>query len=70
VIQKATKDMLSQLIALWSECFGDSEEYSSFFFQNKMIGTEVFENEYVYRPTSAGDIDIVVKNVICGYAFF
>lgn len=48
VIQKATKDMLSQLIALWSECFGDSEEYSSFFFQNKMIGTEVFENEYVY----------------------
>lgn len=48
MIRNATKDMLPQLIELWGECFGDSEEYSSFFFQNKMIGTDVFQNQYVY----------------------
>lgn len=48
MIRHADKHMLPQLIQLWEACFGDGEEYSSFFFSHKMIGTEYFENQLVY----------------------
>lgn len=47
MIRHADKDMLPQLIKLWEVCFGDGEEYSSFFFSRKMIGTDYFENQFV-----------------------
>lgn len=40
--------MLPQLITLWEECFGDPEEYSRFFFENNLKGTDTFDNLYVY----------------------
>lgn len=48
MITNAVKSMLPQLIELWKECFGDSEEYISFFFSNNLQGTDRFENLYVY----------------------
>lgn len=48
MITKAVKNMLPQLITLWEECFGDPEEYSSFFFTNNLKGIETFDNLYVY----------------------
>jgi len=48
VVSYATKAMLPELIEIWKECFGDSEEYISFFFKEKLIGNEIFDNQLVW----------------------
>lgn len=48
MIKNADRTLLPQLNKLWNACFGDEIEYSSFFFSHKMIGDEVFENQFVY----------------------
>lgn len=48
MIKNADRTLLPQLNKLWNVCFGDEIKYSSFFFSHKMIGDEVFENQFVY----------------------
>lgn len=48
MVTKATKDMLPRMNELWSKYFGDSVEYSSFFFKQHLKGKEVYENQFVY----------------------
>lgn len=48
MIKNADRTLLPQLNKLWNVCFGDEIAYSSFFFSHKMLGHEVFENQFVY----------------------
>lgn len=48
MITNATREMLPRMNALWNQYFGDSLEYSSFFFEHHLKGKYVFENQYVY----------------------
>lgn len=48
MVVNATPEMLPRMNELWNRYFGDSLEYSSFFFDSHLMGKEVFENQYVY----------------------
>lgn len=48
MVTKATKEMLPRMNELWTKYFGDSVEYSSFFFKQHLKGETVYENQFVY----------------------
>lgn len=48
MIEFATKEMIPDMVEIWEECFGDNEDYIRFFFDNKLIGEEKFENQLVW----------------------
>ena len=48
MVTKATPDMLPRMNELWSKYFGDSVEYSSFFFEQHLKGKTEYENQFVY----------------------
>lgn len=64
MITNAEKSMLPQLIKLWEECFGDQEEYSRFFFENHLHGTEIFDNLYVFVENGIPVSMLTVLNAV------
>lgn len=48
MVTNATPEMLPRMNELWNEIFGDSLEYSSFFFENNLKGKDRFYNQLVY----------------------
>lgn len=67
MVVNATPKMLPRMNDLWNRYFGDSQEYSSFFFQWHLIGEDKFENQYVYiednQPVSM--LSVLEADIIC-----
>lgn len=48
----ADRSMLSDLKAIWKECFGDEEAYIEFFFSNQMGSSRTTGNQLIYMESN------------------
>lgn len=66
MVTNATPDMLPRMNELWSKYFGDSVEYSSFFFEQHLKGKNEYHNQFVYLENGeVASMLTVIEGELC-----